>query len=405
MKHSTSRAGISPEALILLIYSGITLVNYITVLTTGFYTGDFLWGRPKLSGIELFLNFLYTVLPLVSAFVLYKIYVYKVYKYLSQQGSVPLPMGALGIYLFAAYLFSIFVSVRYSVGLFGGDGTYNTPAWLRPFIVFTNRLSPSLGMYIYCLSAPEKNKLKYLFMAFMVILGIARASLSPLFQVLMVYILMKYDGNLFRYIKKRIPLLALLLVLVSFFGYDIYNFRERLRSGSTDGYTATVAASPIRLIFGRIFGRLSSYSASALLLENRRKYEPLTEKKITWYEFPLEVIPIPRSNREFRYGHILVGKTGNSFRSPGASGVLTIGYYHSVHAFFANIATMIILMTVAFRLSLLFGNKNIQVVFFLLVCGSLVEGNAWALGNAVQYTVMYLLFFLTVDFFSRWIRK
>jgi hypothetical protein len=405
MKYSAVRVTTSPEALVLLIYSGIALTNYITVLLTGFYTGDFLWGRQKLSAIELFLNFLYTLLPLLSAFILYKIYVYKIYGYLSQKDSVPLSLGALGIYLFIAYFFSIFVSVRYNVGLFGSDGTYNVPAWLRLFIIFTNRLSPSLGMYLYCLSAPKKNKLKYLFMAFAVILGITRASLSPLFQVLMVFILMKYDGNFFQYVKRAAPLLALLLVLLSFFSYDLFQFREKLRSGGTDTYTATVAASPMRLIFGRILGRLSSYSASAWLLEKRLKYEPLAEKKIAWYQFPLEAIPIPRSNREFRYGHILVGKPGNSFKSPGASGALTIGYYHSVHAFFVNIVTMTVLTAVTFHLSLLFRNKNIRVIFFLLICGGLVEGSAWILANAVQYTVMYIFFFLVVNSFARWIRR
>jgi hypothetical protein len=367
--------------------------NYLTVLITGRYTGDFIGVPPELSGIGLLLNFIYTLTPLVILFSLYKHYAQQKTRY-----KISIPIRALGIYLLISLPFDILVSVLYGVGKSGSDGTYNVPMALRLIIIFANRLDPYFGTYLYSVITPRRNKLKYLFMILLIILSLTRASLNALMAILLVNIMVQYQGGFLKFIKKRLILVIIGILLLPGVAVKLYQLRSELR-GSSSG---VAGLSVTGLIFGTVIGRLSSYTNSAILIERKSSYIPIVKNNITLFQFPWESLPLPRSFEKMGYGHVLVTKPGNTFFSPGTSGVMTIGYYHSGLALLVNIITVFTLLSLTFKLCSLFHYTKIRELFFLFLCGPIVEGAALGFTKYIQSIIMYSAIFLLINFLSKW---
>jgi hypothetical protein len=363
----------------------------LTVLVTGRYTGDFIGVPPRISGAVLFLNFLYTLAPLIVLYLMYRHYARR-----TTQRGITVPVRALQAYLIIALLFSILVSLRYGVGNMTSDGTYSVPMALRLIIVFTNRLDPYFGTYLYSVIVPPKNKLKYLFMLLLIVLSLTRASLNAFVLIAMVNILIYNRGNYLKFIKKRIFLLLLVMALAPLAVSRLYDFRENLRGSSF----STANFSPATLIFGKLIGRLSSYTNSALLLERKDTIISRVRENITLFEFPLEASPFPRPFSIFRYAHVLVGRTGNVFLSPGTSGIMTIGFYHSPLTLCINLITVWALLSLAFKLSKILRYPKITELWFLFLCAPVVEGGGFL--KYVQAPLVFFSVFLVINFLRRW---
>jgi hypothetical protein len=391
MKSAAHTAARKSGTLIFCIYAGFAVSNYLTVLVTGRYTGDFIGVPAGLSGTVLFLNFIYTLAPLIVLYSMYRRYAHR-----TTRRGITVPVRALQAYLIIALPFSILVSLRYGVGNMTGDGTYSVPMALRLVIVFVNRLDPYFGTYLYSVIMPPKNKLKYLFMLLLIVLSLTRASLNAFVLIAMVNILIYNRGNYLRFLKKRLFLLLLVTVLAPLAVSKLYDFRESLRG---TGFS-TANFSPVTLIFGKLAGRLSSYTNSALLLERRDSIIPLVKENITFFEFPLEASPFPRSFNIFRYAHVLVGKTGNVFFSPGTSGIMTIGFYHSPLTLCINLITVWALLSLAFKLSTILRYPKITELWFLFLCAPVVEGGAFL--KYVQAPIVFFSVFLVINFLYRW---
>jgi hypothetical protein len=393
MKHIRNSAIYQAGKLIFIIYFGIILANYIIVLVTGRYTGNFIRASVKLSDIELFLNFLYTLSPIFVLYLIYKYYTQKSKKY-----KVSISIRALSVYLIIALPFSILVSLLYGVGRLGSGGEYLAPSWLRLIIIFINRLEPGFGVFLYSLLAPPKNKLKYFYLFLLIVLYLTRTSIAMVFTVFMVLILMHHKDRIFRSPKKLIPLLIIGIILLPPVVYNLYELRSKLRN---DTYIKGLSITDI--VFGRLMGRLSTYSSSALLLEGKDKFIPLVRENITFYEFPLAALPLPRPSGTFQYGHVLIGAPEKWFYSIGFSGVMTVGFYHSILTLFINIVTFFIIIYISFQLSSLFPYNKMKELFLLYLCLGATEGTSWAMfRDCVQSPVMYCLFFLIVNFLTKW---
>jgi hypothetical protein len=280
----------------------------------------------------------------------------------------------------------------------GTGGEYHAPLWLRFIIIFTNRLEPGFGALLYSLLAPQKNKLKYLFLLLLIVLYLTRTSIGMVFTVFMVIILMHHKDRIFKSPKKLIPVLIIGMALLPSVTYNLYELRSKLRN---DAFIEGLSITDI--VFGRLMGRLSSYSSSALLLEGKDKFIPLVRENITFYEFLWAALPIQRPSGTFQYGHVLIGTSEKWFYSPGFSGVMTIGFYHSILTLFINIVTFFILIYISFRLSLLFPYDKIKELFLLYLCLGVTEGNSGAIfRDCIQSPVMYCFFFLIVNFLTKW---
>jgi hypothetical protein len=391
MKSAAYTAARKSGTLIFCIYAGFVVSNYLTVLLTGRYTGDFIGVPPQLSGAVLFLNFLYTLAPLTVLYLMYRHYARRI-----TRRKITVPVRVLQTYLLIALPFSILVSLRYGVGNMTSDGTYSVPMALRLIIIFINRLDPYFGTYLYSVIVPPRNKLKYLFMLMLIVLSLTRASLNAFVLIVMVNILIYNRGNYLKFIKKRIFLLLLVIVLAPLAVSRLYDFRESLRGSSS----STANFSPETLIFGKLIGRLSSYTNSALLLDRKDTIIPRVKENITFFEFPLEASPFPRPFSIFRYAHVLVGRTGNVFFSPGTSGIMTIGFYHSPLTLCINLITVWALLSLAFKLSTILRYPKITELWFLFLCAPVVEGGGFL--RYVQSPIIFFSVFLVINFLDRW---
>jgi hypothetical protein len=382
--------------LIFLVFAGFILINYTFVLINNSYTGDFLLGIPRLSDSWLFLNFLYSLAPF---FILFLIYLY--YSKKPGRNHITINRKALAFYLLISLPVLIAAGILYGDGRSGQGGVSYVPLWLKPFTILFNRVDPMFGTFLYTVISPKKDKLKHFFLILLLVLYFTRGSLGILFSFILLHILLTYNGNITKFIGKRIILIFAVLLFAGFFGAKLYEIRAKMRGGPVP---SAAKLKGVELVVGKIMGRLSSYSNSAMLLEGKDTFVPIVRNNIGFLEFPRETLPLPRSSSEFTYGHVLVRQSGNTFFSPGTPGIIIIGYYHSILTMLINLITLFALVILAFNLSSFLRREKIKELFFMFLCSSIQEGSAGAFGRFIQYVCLYLLFFLTINFFTKYTR-
>jgi hypothetical protein len=396
MKNANTIVARKAGFLIFLVYSGLILINYIFVLRNNSYTGDYLSGVPRLSDSWLFLNFLYSLAPLFILFLIYRYYSRR-----TKRNHITVNRKVLASYLLISLPVLITASILYGDGRSGQGGVSYVPLWLKPLTVLFNRLDPMFGTFLYAVISPKKDKLKYPLLILLVVLIFSRGSMGVLFVLILLYILLTFNGNIINFIAKRILLVLMILLFAGFFGAKLYTIRSEIRGGPVP---SAARLKGIELIVGKIMGRLSSYSNSAMLLERKGVFVSIIRNNIGFFEFPREALPLPRSSSEFHYGHVLVQQAGNAYFSPGIPGVIIIGYYHSILTMLINIITLFTFFILAFNLSFFFRYEKMAELFFLFLCVSTVEGAAGSFGRFIQYVCLYLLFFLTTNFFTKYTR-
>jgi hypothetical protein len=211
----------------------------------------------------------------------------------------------------------------YGDGRFGQDGGVSyVPLWLKPFIVLFNRLDPLFGTFLYAVISPKRDKLKHLLLLLLVVLMFSRATMGIMFALILLYVLLTFNGNIITFLRKRILLALAVLLFAGFFGVQLYAIRSRIRGD--DPISSAVRVKGIDLVVGKVMGRLSSYSNSAMILERKDTAVHLIRSNIGLFEFVREALLLPRPSSEFTYGHVLVQRSGNTYFSPGTPGVIIL---------------------------------------------------------------------------------
>jgi hypothetical protein len=351
---------------------------------------------PRLSDLGLFLNFLYSLAPFFILFLIYK----RCSK-ITGRRHIIINRKALAVYLLISLPVLIAASILYGDGRSAQGGVSYVPLWLKPFTILFNRLDSMFGTFLYAVISPKKDKLKHLLLILLVVLIFSRGSLGILFALILLYILLTFNGNIINFIVKRILLVLIVLLFAGFFGAQLYTIRSEIRGGPVP---SAARLKGVELVVGKIMGRLSSYSNSAMLLERKNTAVPIIRNNIGLLEFPREALPLPRSSSEFTYGHVLIQRSGNAYFSPGTPGVIIIGYYHSITAMFINLIALFVFVILVFNLSFFFRGEKIKELFFLFLCLSTQEGSAGSFGRFIQYVCLYMLFFLIINFFTKYTR-
>jgi hypothetical protein len=392
-KNMARKAG----TIIFFIYVCFITMNYFYVLLQGTYACDFLSLKPKLSHGELFINFIFTIIPLLVLFHIYRHNNIKTNKHL-----VKIPIRLFRIFLLFLLPFDILTAFIYGVGKLGAEN-YQAPFAFKIIIVLANRFDAYFGTYLYTIVAPKRDKLKILLILLLIVLSLVRASLGVFVALLILYILTHYNGDLIRFIKKRFVLIIIGLIFLPMATFQLYELRSQLRGSSS----IVKDLSVIELVFGKLIGRLSSYSNSAVIMERKDKITQITRDKFTPFQLPVESLPLPLfSFSESQYGHIIQETGGKyaplTFLSTGTQGSILIGFYQSPVAFIINIMTLLFFICTIFYLASLLHYHKVSELVFMLLCPIVMGGGGKIFMGLMLYQAAYILLFLFLSFISKY---
>jgi hypothetical protein len=378
--------------LFLVIYAGFVAICYIYVLVTGTYNGDFMNVKPKLSSGQLNMSLFQGILPFLIAFIIYKSNAKFAIRH-----RVSIPVKALGIFLFFLIIIQIFMTFVYGVGQMGRERN-TLPLWIRIINLFINRFDVRLGVSLYILCSEKKDKVKYILILLILVLSIGRLSLSTFAYLPFLFILCHYHGNIIKIVKKWRVLIIVAVIVAPSLVISLYDLRWQLRGSDIRESERSTA---VKVIFGRLVGRLSSYSNSSMIIERKTQIMPKVEDLSSW-QFLKEALFIQQPEKQLRYSNVVLESFGNNTRlmsyMNGTPGTLYIGYYISPAACLINLSVMLILMSASISLARLFRCKKITGLVFLSICNSLVPGDAYSSAKNVVNLLAYLFLFLCVNF-------
>lgn len=386
---------------IMLFYILFAVISYYWVLSTGTYNGDYLGLKPEISQAQLFINLFITIFPF---FVLFYIYIH--YKKINRKYQITVPIRAFGIFIVFLVIFNLCITIFFGVGRMGRE-VYSAPTVIKPFIQILTRFSPDIGVYIYVLNT-KKSKLHYLLYLMLIILSLVKFSLGIFVSIGLFFILRYYD-DVIMFLKKKFILIIIFLIFFPTVVVSLYSYRNGLRAGDKPAFKLTLENGEIdvkRIIIGRLVGRLSSYSNSAWIIENKNKVAKFA------FEMPIYLYPKESLNAFFTtvdrkhisYTNIMLVSRGESYKTNnsfmiGTQGAMLIGLYQNLLVFIINLATILLIVFLTFTIGSYMRCNRLKELLFMGFCGCIISGGNYEYMNNLLYTMMYIGLFLIINFF------
>ena len=381
---------------ILISFIIFNIISYFYVLITGKYNGDFLDIKTRLTDTLLFYNLLLTIIPFL---VLYAIY--KHYKQFDNKYKVTIQANNFGLFLFFVIVFQIIVTQLYGVGKLGQE-YYTAPNFIKLIIQIFNRFNVVFGISIYSVIVGKKNKFQYVLWLLVISLSILRASIS-IFVIICFIIILINQETIFKFIKNHLLLILILIFVAPVLVGTIYNVRNQLRENKNKieiNIENEKKNTYTEIIFGRLVGRLSSFTNSAIIQEREGKI-----KELTYYfqpfQYPEEAISAVygkfMNQNEIAYKNLLLESSGFHIRTytsmNGTQGVLLISHYQSNTIFLINLFTILLIIILSFEFISLLHYEKIKEVVFLFFCFTVFSG------GAVEYMQMLMVIMLYTGLF------
>jgi hypothetical protein len=317
----------------------------------------------------------------------------------SNKFRIAIPENMSGIFL-SIILMQIAGAVVFGVGMMGKE-IPDTGGINFIFKVF-NRFDVTYGIFIYLL-VPGKKKGEGIILILMLCLrSFIRLSLG-LFLMLGFFLIIKYYDKIIKFIKKYLVLLILFTVfifpnMVSF----LLIWRNSERSGKQ--VLSINQMQAVDLLFGKLIGRISSFTNSAVIIQNEKEIKSLT-RDFHPFLFAEEMFTL--STREFRRRHFvnysyLFDMSRGYFqrgRAPmlGTQGILLVGLYQSVFVFLVNLLVMAAPVLIMFYFASFFHYKNIYEIIFMAMCSSVNSGSFKFEADRIMFCMVLFLFVVFLE--------
>jgi hypothetical protein len=382
--------------IVLIIFVAFSVISYLYTLFTGTYNGDFLLNKSLLSNAELFVNLIYTITPFFILFLIYKHYKNKISEYY-----IHVPKTTFGIFLAFLILFELFVTIVYGVGFLGRQTFRTPPGALKLLIQIFNRFNYQMGAYIYIIINNKRRSRYNIFLILLVVtVSILRASLGVL-AFMSFFIILEYKDTLARIFRQYIFLILIVILIAPQIVGRLYGLRDILRNVRTISSIIT----PTDIIFGKLIGRLSSFSNSAYILESKRKMTAITDN-FSLFQYPLETLDAfynTQKEENESYQHIMLDSLGRYYSvakfsiMTSTQGVMILGLYQSFLVFLINVMTLFLIINLAFKLVTMLRNEKLKDLIFIYFCSWIVSGSALGCMNILAYLMMYTMLFLIIN--------
>jgi hypothetical protein len=380
------------------------LLSYLNVLLAGEYNGDFQGKTPKLSYLLLFLNFIITLIPYFILF-----YIYKHYKNVRCQYYITVPNKIFGTVIFIILIFQIIVTILYGVGRMGRE-VYQAPLGIRFFIQIIDRFSAITGVALYIIISNKKSIKNIFFIILLIILSLLRYSLG-IFMFLFFFSILLYYKKIVLLIKKKTIIVVMFIILAPIIYLSLYSYRDSLRQGQEVNYFNQKNTKIFQFIIGKLTGRLSSFSNSAIIIERKSQFKRLTQNFTQFQYFKESLRPIygrflDLNSKDIKYANIMLESEGNHTRIYGAmygvQGALLIGFYQSTLVLFINIISILGMIIFVFKITTLFRYDNIKEFAFSSLCGCITSGVGGEFMSTLLYFFVYLVLFIIIGLFNNY---
>lgn len=368
-------------------------INFLYCLYSGQYTGDYLGVSIGINFSVLFIVYLLSLMPF---FILWKIYVHFKRKSTKEQKLIRVNKSFFCKFVYFIFAWQIFVSLFFGVGVLGDD-PYQAPAAVKIFIQIFNRFPVTL-MAIFYIALHGKDDLRAFFkmVVLLIIAGISKHSISaPIFAI---YLFIVFWGNLFVFwIRKYFLLICLSCLLLPTVVSSIYTLRDTLREKEN-----VASLSTEKMIFGKFFGRLSTYSNFAFIVENR-PYFAITSLELDKYYYQRQALSgtigmqfAPEITPEKVLFNSLGDGSPNVSYACGVGGNLLMSLLKSSTIFLLNFCTLILLLILTFFLIEKIDISNKFEIALLLQMGPMMSGvvNECAF---VPFTIFIFILFVIIS--------
>lgn len=384
--------------LILIFFVGFTLLSYLYVLFTGTYNGDFIDQKPKLSQLNLFISFIYTILPFLILF-----FIYSFFRKARNSYSIDVPKKLFGEFLIFIAIFQIITTSIFNVGMLTKE-IYQAPFCIKIFIQIFNRFNLTFGVFLYIIVSKRKISLfQYFLLTLCIVISFQRASLMVFVLIMFFLLLIKYKQILILF-KKKFIYIILVLIISPFLVASLYDFRDSIRKEEDISQAKEMSTS--KLIFGKLVGRLSSYPSTTILMERESIVKKISkEEDISSIQYLKEAISVFYGKvldlNKLQYKGFILATSGvrtNYFSMmAGTQGSLMIASYSSNLAFFVTLITILGIVVMTFFLGTFFHYKGIDEFLFLLFCIPAMSGVAGEFMEVFMYLFLYTILFLIAN--------
>lgn len=241
--------------LVYYVFVAAAVVSFVYSVLLGQYNGDFFPQPVYLPVGRLLVILVVSVLPLFLA--------WKITGFVDRTDArrvYVLPSPTLWVLLVVVFGSHIAATVFYGVGVMDRE-VYEAPALVQPVIQIINRLDPFYVGVFFILSTPKRASTDLVVILLMISLGFLRAGLGS-FNYVLIALFIKYSVEIIRLSKQRPWVLIVAAATLPALMSSLYSFRAYLRGD----IEIEIGISDV--LFGRLAGRLSSFSNAAYIDQN-----------------------------------------------------------------------------------------------------------------------------------------
>jgi hypothetical protein len=207
-------------------------------------------------------------------------------------------------------------------------------------------------------------------------------------------LLIRNSHEILCFVRKNKIKASLIIIVFPVIIGNLYEIRGVLRSAQVEETTATV----IELVVGKLVGRLSSFSDTAVIIQETSHFENSTQQlnSLYFYEqafsgiFGVEYKPIITPE------NLLINLDGGDFLNisfmTGLPGNLYMAWLKSPFVFFINLLLVIFMILITFILSRKIGIDKSNEYALILLLMPLTSG----VSNEFSSNIIYLILLLTV---------
>lgn len=388
----TNDTGYKSTRTVLYLFGLFALISMIYALVTGTYNGDFIDKQVRLGSILLIVNLFLTVLPVWLLWI-----VYRFFKKREITRTIPIPLKFFEYFVFVLLILNLIVTIAFGVGKAASE-FYEAPALVKPFIQILNRIDFVYISLLFILLSTDKTAI-YRTALLIVAISILKASIGIFLFIFLVFGL-KYYSEIKLYLRTNKKIILLLVFIIPFFIQSLYEIRDQIRADDKFKQEFTVP----KFFFGKLTGRLSSFSNSAIILQEAL-YFTVKSKTLDDYYFQKQAIGgvlgagfLPNERPEFIMIKILEGSPNKRVAFMcGTHGNLMISALKSFRVLAMNSLTLILMVVLIFYLIRLLGFRFSTEFAVILLIYPLTSGVASEFSMVVFTSFFLVVIFLLIN--------
>jgi hypothetical protein len=372
------------------IFLFAVIISFLYSVITGQLNGDYLGYEFNLSFLILSIICLISILPF---YFLYRFHNKIVSKTEFKKNRV-IDFNLFYYFLLVLLSLNILFTLLFGLGIMTKDA-YNAPAQIKWFIQILNRISYIYGTLLYLISCKKNDFKQIQLILLLLILAYLRAGMGVIFYIIMIYSV-KYKSEIIISLKKYKSIVLIMLFFIPTSISFLYEIRNSLR----DEITHEVS-NPIT---GMLFGRLSSFSNTAIIIDNPA-YFLVTSKQfnIDFYQkqglggvIGQDFMPVKRPEN-IMYELFNQNENQNISYMTGVPGILILSFFVSPIMFVINLLTIIFLVRITYFFFKKINLENSTSLAFILLSYVLMSGVSnelfYVAFTGFVYYILILLFF------------